>query len=54
VALTPKLSNPNLNGNDYLGDYAGNTWVGSTFLAVWPDTSNGVNVQDEVGGIRLH
>jgi hypothetical protein len=54
VALTPKLSNPNLNGNDYLGDYAGNAWVGSTFLAVWPDTSNGVNVQDEVGGIRLH
>jgi hypothetical protein len=54
VPLTSKLSNPNLNGNDYLGDYAGNTWVGSTFLAVWPDTSNGVNVQDEVGGIRLH
>jgi len=54
VALTPKLSNPNLNGNDYLGDYAGNTWVGSTFLAVWPDTSNGVNVQEVIGGVKLH
>jgi hypothetical protein len=54
AALTPKLSNPNLNGNDYLGDYAGNTWVGSTFLAVWPDTSNGVNFQEVIGGVKLH
>jgi hypothetical protein len=36
-----------------MGDYTGNTWTGDTFIAAWMDSSNGVDMQEEVGGIRL-
>jgi hypothetical protein len=52
VQLTTAFSNPN-NGH-VLGEYAGNTWDGPDyFVAAWMDTSNGVDSQDYVGGIRL-
>jgi hypothetical protein len=57
VQLTTAFSNPNVNGypnNEWMGDYTGNTWVGPDFIAAWMDSSNGVDMQDVVGGIRLH
>ncbi len=53
--LTTAFSNPNNDGSGgtYMGDYTGNTWVGSTLYAAWMDTSNGVTSQDVVGGLRL-
>jgi hypothetical protein len=57
VQLTTAFSNPNVNGyvnNDWMGDYTGNTWAGPDFVAAWMDSSNGVDMQDLVGGIRLH
>jgi hypothetical protein len=57
VQLTKKVSNPNNNGysdNAWMGDYTGNTWDGPNyFIAAWMDSSNGVDMQDVVGGIRL-
>jgi hypothetical protein len=53
VQLTEAFSNPNTY---YLGNasYNGAAWDGPNyFLASWMDISNGVNVQDMVGGIRL-
>jgi len=57
VQLTTAFSNPNNNGfidNLWMGDYTGNTWAGpNDFVAAWMDSSNGVNMQTMVGGIRL-
>ena len=56
VQLTTALSNPNVNGfidNLWMGDYTGNTWAGPNFVAAWMDSSNGVDMQVMVGGIRL-
>jgi hypothetical protein len=57
IQLTTKFSNPNNNGypnEGWMGDYTGNTWAGPNyFVAAWMDSSNGVNMQDVVGGIRL-
>jgi hypothetical protein len=57
VPLTKKFSNPNNNGspdNRWMGDYAGNAWDGPDyFIAAWMDSSNGVDMQEEVGGVRL-
>jgi hypothetical protein len=55
VQLTTAFSNPNNNGgSDWMGDYTGNTWDGPNyFVAAWMDSSNGVDMQDVVGGIRL-
>ncbi|HTA25816.1 MAG TPA: sialidase family protein [Terriglobales bacterium] len=56
VQLTQKFSNPNNNGSAdsrWMGDYAGNTWDGPDFVAAWMDSSNGVDMQEVVGGIRL-
>jgi hypothetical protein len=57
VQLTTAFSNPNNNGyadNAWMGDYTGNTWDGPNyFVAAWMDSSNGVDMQDYVGGIRL-
>jgi len=52
--LIPNLSNPNNDGFQgfYMGDYTGNAWVGNTLYASWMDSSNGVNMQDEVGGLN--
>jgi hypothetical protein len=36
-----------------MGDYTGNTWTGDTFIAAWMDSSNGVDMQEVVGGMRL-
>jgi hypothetical protein len=53
VQLTSAFSNPNKSvGN--MGSYTGNTWNGPDFVAAWMDSSNGVDMQDVVGGIRLH
>jgi hypothetical protein len=53
--LTTAFSNPKTNGtgNNWMGDYTGNTWSGDTFIAAWMDSSNGVDMQEEVGGVRL-
>jgi hypothetical protein len=55
VQLTTAFSNPNDNGgSDFIGDYTGNTWDGPDyFLAAWMDNSNGADMQDVVGGIKL-
>ena len=54
VQLTQAFSDPNVGGGFEIGQYTGNTWDGSNyFVAAWMDESNGVNTQDEVGGIRL-
>jgi hypothetical protein len=54
--LTAAFSNPKTNGteNNWMGDYTGNTWAGGDFIAAWMDSSNGVDMQEVVGGIRLH
>jgi hypothetical protein len=58
VQLTTAFSNPNVNGypeNLWMGDYTGNTWDGPNyFVAAWMDSSNGIDMQEVVGGIRLH
>ena len=49
------FSNPNTNGgNNWMGDYTGNTFAGEDFIAAWMDSSNGVDMQEVIGGIRLH
>jgi len=55
VELTTAFSNPNNNGGDgWMGDYTGNAWAGpNNFVAAWMDSSNGVDMQVMVGGIRL-
>jgi len=54
AALTPNLSNPNNDGfsGRFMGDYTGNIWAGSTLVASWMDSSNGVDMQDQVGGLK--
>jgi hypothetical protein len=53
--LTTAFSNPDTNGAyNWMGDYTGNTWAGPDFLAAWMDSSNGIDMQEVVGGIRLH
>jgi hypothetical protein len=54
--LTKKFSKPDNNGtgNNWMGDYTGNTWAGGDFIAAWMDSSNGVDMQEVIGGIRLH
>jgi hypothetical protein len=54
--LTTAFSNPDNNGtgNNWMGDYTGNAWKGdNVFVAAWMDSSNGVDMQEEVGGVRL-
>jgi len=57
IRLTSSFSDPNQNGypqNLWMGDYTGNTWAGpNNFVAAWMDSSNGIDMQDVVGGIRL-
>jgi hypothetical protein len=54
VQLTSSFSDPNVGGEVWMGDYSGNTWDGPDyFIAAWMDSSNGVDMQEEVGGIRL-
>jgi hypothetical protein len=53
VELTQSFSNPNVFG---IGNAScnGAAWDGPNyFLTAWMDTSNGMNTQDVVGGIRL-
>ena len=53
VQLTGGFSNPTTEGST-IGDYTGNTWDGPNyFLAAWMDNSNGSDLHDVVGGIRL-
>jgi hypothetical protein len=53
--LTTAFSNPKNNGtgNNWMGDYTGNTWAGNDFIAAWMDSSNGVDMQEVIGGVRL-
>ena len=54
VQLTTAFSNPNANGNIWIGDYTGSTWAGpNNFLAAWMDNSNSYYMTDFVGGIRV-
>jgi hypothetical protein len=55
MQLTQAFSNPDNNGtgNNWMGDYTGNTWAGNDFTAAWMDSSNGIDMQEVVGGIRL-
>ena len=50
VQLTTAFSEPIIG----MGNYTGDTWDGPNyFVAGWMDDSNGVDIQEEVGGIRL-
>ena len=51
--LTQAFSDPDINGTYWMGDYTGNTWDGNKFIAAWMDSSNGVDMQEVIGGIRL-
>jgi len=53
--LTTAFSNPRTtgNGDNWMGDYTGNTWAGEDFIAAWMDSSNGADMQEVVGGVRL-
>jgi hypothetical protein len=52
--LTEGFSDPDVNGDyNWMGDYTGNTWAGNKFIAAWMDSSNGVDMQEVVGGLRL-
>jgi hypothetical protein len=53
--LTTVFSNPETNGteNNWMGDYTGNTWAGSDFIAAWMDSGNDVDMQEVIGGVRL-
>jgi Neuraminidase (sialidase) len=52
--LTQAFSNPDTDGdNGWMGDYTGNTWAGPDFIAAWMDSSNGIDMQEVVGGVRL-
>jgi hypothetical protein len=54
VQLTTAFSDPTSNGEDWMGDYTGNTWAGpNNFIAAWMDNSSSFYMQDFVGGIRL-
>jgi hypothetical protein len=43
--------NDGFNGA-FMGEYTGNAWNGKTLFAAWPDTRNGTDTQNEVGGLR--
>jgi hypothetical protein len=53
--VTKAFSNPDIDGvNNPMGYYTGNTWRGdNVFIAAWMDSSNGVDMQEVVGGVRL-
>ena len=52
--LTTAFSNPDTTGfYGWMGDYTGNTWAGPDFIAAWMDSSNGIDMQEVIGGIRL-
>ena len=54
--LTTAFSNPKNNGtgDNWMGDYTGSTWKSdNVFVAAWMDSSNGTDMQEEVGGVRL-
>ena len=54
IQLTTAFSDPNNSGYPgWMGNRTGNTWAASNFIAAWMDSSNGVNMQTVVGGIRL-
>jgi len=53
IMLNSSFSNPNIGGENYMGDYAGNTWDGSNFIVAWMDSSNGETMVDVVGGVKL-
>ena len=41
-------------GGGFMGDYTGNSWYHNRRLYIsWMDTRNGVDAQDEVGGIQI-
>jgi hypothetical protein len=40
-------------GGLFMGDYTGNAWNGNSFYVMWPDTRNGINSQEYIGGEML-
>ncbi len=54
VQLASEPSNPLDDGfNGYfMGEYTGSVWNGKALFAAWPDTRNGIDTQNEVGGMR--
>lgn len=57
LLLSEGFSDPTRGGegNGWIGDYTGNTWAGPNyFVAAWMDSSQTPNMEDVVGGIRLH
>jgi hypothetical protein len=54
VQVASEPSNPLNDGFDgyFMGEYTGNTWNGKTLFAGWPDTRNGTDTQNDVGGMR--
>ena len=54
IQLASEPSNPlddGFNGG-FMGEYSSNVWNGKTLFAAWPDTRNGMDTQNEVGGMR--
>ena len=53
--LTQAFSDPEKgSGNNWMGDYTGNTWSGDDeFIAAWMDSSFSAYLQEAVGGVRL-
>ena len=53
--LTQEFSNPDNTGYyTWMGNHTGNTWRDDgTFIAAWMDSSNGIDMQEVVGGVRL-
>jgi hypothetical protein len=55
IQLASEASDP-LNdgfGGAFMGEYTGNVWDGKTLFAAWPDTRNGKETQNELGGMLL-
>ncbi|HEX4158401.1 MAG TPA: sialidase family protein [Rhizomicrobium sp.] len=54
IQLASEPSNPLNDGfsGAFMGQYTGNAWNGKTLFAAWPDTRNGADTQNEVGGLR--
>jgi len=40
-------------GGGFFGDYSGNGWAGEALYVTYPDTTNGTNAQDFLGGFLL-
>jgi hypothetical protein len=53
IQIASEPSDPLDDGFDgyFMGTYTGNVWNGKTLFAAWPDTRNGTDTQNEIGGM---